>query len=254
MDNYRIVLLCEDNFDSIMTGIYDAWVIMNQGREVALEVGEPYNYSMMSEYQSVETDGDKAVKVASSIRKKISCEAYSSVYSAAMHFDVNRADTIFHFLQIGYKMGAKVMENLSNPYVMRILELSRKVGNESHLYKGFVRFSELGNGILFSKIDPKCNVLTMIGDHFCDRFPMENWVIYDATRKISAVHKAGEGWGLVLDGEIDSSIFEQIEQEGQYEKLWKVFFNTIGIESRYNPRCQRTMLPKWYRDNMVEFK
>ena len=35
--------------------------------------------------------------------------------------------------------------------------------------------------------------------------------------------------------------------------LWKVFFKSIGIEQRKNPRCQRNMLPLWYRKHMTEF-
>ena len=41
-------------------------------------------------------------------------------------------------------------------------------------------------------------------------------------------------------------------KEDEYEELWKVFFNTIAINERYNPKCQCTHLPKWYRKNMLE--
>ena len=36
--------------------------------------------------------------------------------------------------------------------------------------------------------------------------------------------------------------------------LWKSFFHAIGIEQRRNPKCQRTMMPLWYRRNMTEFR
>lgn len=253
MDNYRIILLCEDNFDNMMTGIYDAWVLMNKGEDVALYVGEPFDFNLFCEYRYVVTDSLKAEKVALSIEKKISREVYQAVYSAAMHFEPERADVIFRFLQVGYKMGADVLNHLTNPYAMKILELSRKVGNEEQRLRGFIRFTEINGGVLFSKISPKCNILTMVGDHFSNRYPMENWIIYDTNRKTSAIHRAGEGWSLVLNEEIDSAILSQAENQGEYEKLWKVFFETIGIESRKNYRCQRTMLPKWYRNNMIEF-
>lgn len=254
MDNYRIVLLCEDDFDSIMTSIYDAWVLMNQGRDVAIEVGEEYNYVFLTEYIQVQTDEDKAYKVASSIRRKISEEVYQMIYRATAHFDRSRADVIFRFLQLGYRVGGKALEYQTNPYVMRLIELDKKAWSESHQFLGAVRFTELSNGVLFSKITPKCNVIMLIGEHFADRFPMENWIIYDNNRNIAAVHQAGHEWGIVIGAEFEQGILEQAEQQGKYEHLWKVFFNTIGVESRYNPRCQNTMLPKWYRKNMVEFK
>ncbi|WP_334290823.1 DUF4130 domain-containing protein [Anaerostipes caccae] len=33
----------------------------------------------------------------------------------------------------------------------------------------------------------------------------------------------------------------------------KYFFETIGVEARKNPRCQKTMMPLWYRKHMTEF-
>lgn len=46
-------------------------------------------------------------------------------------------------------------------------------------YEEFIRFRELENGILFSEITPKAQILTCVADHFEDRFPLENWIIYD---------------------------------------------------------------------------
>ena len=61
-------------------------------------------------------------------------------------FAVNGACGFAFFMSAiaGFPMGAKVIEDMANPYVMRVLELSRKVDNESHLFCGFVRFFDLG--------------------------------------------------------------------------------------------------------------
>ena len=37
-------------------------------------------------------------------------------------------------------------------------------------------------------------------------------------------------------------------------ELWKLFFKTIEIEGRHNPRCQMTMMPKRYWGCMTEFQ
>ena len=47
---------------------------------------------------------------------------------------------------------------------------------------------------------------------------------------------------------------KELQTEDEYRELWKVFFNTIGIESRYNPKCQQNHMPEWYRRNMTEFE
>lgn len=253
MDSYKFILVCEDSFDSIMTAVYDGWVYRQQGRMVELTVGQPFDGELFCEYHPVAVDMEKAVKVAASIRNKISEEAYLAVYRAAMHFDPGRAQAIFLFLTVAYKKGGRIMGDYGNPYVMRLVELARKAGNEAHLFRGFVRFHDV-QGVLVSRIEPKCNVLPLLGDDFADRFPGESWAIFDEKRKLCAVHPAGGVWGLVSQTRMDPVLAAYLEQEGTYEKLWKTFFKTIGIESRENPRCQRTMLPKWYRKYMVEFE
>ena len=125
------------------------------------------------------------------------------------------------------------------------MELSRKVSNETHHYYGFVRFNNL-NGILYSQIEPKCNVIPLIIEHFSDRFSIENWIIEDKSRKLFAVHKA---YG---DTRLYSGDYRQLHDE--YEELWKTFFDSIAIKERENPKCQRTLMPLWMRTHMNEFK
>ena len=43
-------------------------------------------------------------------------------------------------------------------------------------------------------------------------------------------------------------------KEEEYARLWTGFCQTIAIESRINPRCQRQNLPYRYREDMVEFQ
>ena len=42
------------------------------------------------------------------------------------------------------------------------------------------------------------------------------------------------------------------ESEAQYQALWKRFYDTVSIESRENPRCRMTHMPKRYWENMSE--
>lgn len=249
----NITVVCEDSFEGIMTGIYDAWVLMNQGNQVSIFPGENYTPTFFSEYKKVKTDLDKSEKVAKSIRYKICMEAYVMVYRACMHYSAEKADVILAFLKVGYEKGAKVLKMLSYPAVMQLMEMNRKVANETHNFKGFLRFSELSGGVLFGKISPRCDVVPLLEHHFSERFPNENWIIYDEKRKKALVHPMRQECIMVMGDELEEHIGD-IKQEDEYEVLWKIFFHTIGIEARKNPRCQQTHLPKWYRDNMTEFE
>ena len=88
-----------------------------------------------------------------------------------------------------------------------------------------------------------------------DRFPRENWVIYDRTHAEFLVHPAGKRWVLVQGGELDQEVAGQItEAQREYEKLWKGFFQTISIQERENLKCQQTHMPVRYRKSVTEFQ
>ena len=249
-----LMLQCEDSLEGILTALYDAFVEKNKMKyytdgDISIEIGENHTMFLFAQQIYVETDLDKAQKTLMSIQKKISYLAYKSVLSALCHFDADRGNAVLGFLIKGFPMGAKVMEDMADPYVMRILELSRKVNNESHLFCGFVRFFDLGK-FLYAEIEPKCNVLPQIMDHFSDRYPNEHYVICDKKREIALIHLAfgesffvsGNEWNIDLE-----------QQEDYFERLWSQYFKTIAIEERLNPRCQNNLIPKWYRKHMPEF-
>lgn len=84
------------------------------------------------------------------------------------------------------------------------MELSRKVGNELDKLLGFVRFQDLGS-ILVAQLAPKCNMVPLMMDHFSDRFPDENFILYDENRNLAAVHEAGHSCVLVSGEQLPDS-------------------------------------------------
>lgn len=250
-----LILQCEDSLEGILTAIFDAFVEKNKMTEykdgdISIAIGENHNLSLFAKQIQVETDLDKAQKTLLSIQKKISYLAYKRVLSALCHFDEDRGNAVLGFLIKGFPMGVRVLEDMADPYVMRVMELSRKVDNESHLFCGFVRFFDLGK-FLYAEIEPKCNVLPQIMDHFSDRYPNEHYVILDKKKNIALIHLAfGESF-FVIGNEWNINLEEQ---EDYFERLWSQYFKTIAIEERFNPRCQNNQVPKWYRKHMVEFQ
>lgn len=250
--NRDVTLVCDETFDGIMTAVYNGWVLKNKGCIVHIHPGKHYSPTFFSQFVPVETDLDKAVRVAESIRVKVSDKAFHMVYEACMHYDVDRADAVFGFLQLAYPVGARVTKMLTNPFVMRLMELERKVSNEAHLFKEFLRFDELKGGVLYGKMEPKCDVLLFVSRHFGERFPEEDWIIYDTKRKKTAVHKHSMDV-VIIEGQDMEQLTKKLQADDEYRDLWKVFFETIGIEARRNPKCQQNHMPQWYRKNMTEF-
>ena len=248
------VFLCGEEFEDIMSGIYDAWTSRLGHDKVKLESEKNWQPRLFCQYRRVETDLAKVQKVVKAVRERISEEAFQMVYEAALSMRADRADRIYRFLIYGFHYRSKVVDMLQIPAVFDIFDMLRHLKNEAHLLTGFVRFSQAGPALV-STIGPKNDVMVLLARHFADRLSGENWLIYDEKRNKAAIHQKGRGWWIVRDG--NGQLKEQLRKvaEGDiYADLWKCFFNSIAIAERKNPICQRSFLPLRYRKYMTEFQ
>lgn len=248
------IFTCQDKFEDMMTCIYDAWASGLGHKNVRLKLEPVGNLELFCDYIHVDADPDKTKKVIRSIRNKISPAAYQMIYGAAMSFTEEKLDCIYRFLILGFAQGAAVTDQLQEPAVDALFKINRKVMNEAHYFREFIRFAAVGPQFLVSHIEPKCNILTMVAPNFADRMPSENWMIIDDRRRIAAVQSADQDYYLT---QLNDEEFEQLiqlrNQSDGYSDLWEGFFHSVSIQARADYHRQRRMLPLWYRKNMIEF-
>lgn len=250
-----VVFTCKDDFESMMTCIYDAWAARLGHSNIRLAIEPVGNLELFCEYRHVEKNQEKAEKVIRTIQRKISPEAYEWIYAAALSFQPHKLDCIYRFLVLGFSLGSQILHMLHVQQVAAVFELKRKVYNECHHFREFLRFSSLDNKASFSVIEPKCNVLTLLSPYFEDRMPSEDWMITDKTRMLSVVHPRDSLSFLTpITQEELSYMEEEIDKKDLYIRLWKSFFQSVSIDARKNTRCQRNHLPLWFRKNMTEFQ
>lgn len=249
------IFVCEDTFEGVLTGVYDAWASRIHRKELTIMVEPVTQMELFANYVYVKADTEKAGKVMSSIHRKISYYAYRQCMNCAISPFQDRSDVIYRFLLLGFTVGPEVTKHLKEPAVMRLFEYSRRVGNESHYYREFLRFHRLKKGIYISFITPKSDVLPFVGEHFSDRMPSEQFMIIDDKRKIALIHPKDQNFFLrnLTDQEYES-LKEYENQEDEISDLWKVFFENIAIKERTNPKCQLNHLPLYYRKHMTEFR
>ena len=247
------VFTCKDLFDDMMTCVYDAWASRLGHANVKLLTEPLGTRELFCTYRQIDAQPDKAASVVRTIRQKISAHACRMVYRAAMSDQEDKLDAIYRFLNLGFYQGPSVLDCLQYPAVMRLFELDRKVSNEAHYFKEFIRFFSYENRVLVSHIVPRSNVLTLISPYFSDRLPSENWMIIDDGRMLAMVHPADQPCYLTALSPEEMKDLSR-EPDDAFVGLWKGFFSHIGIHERKNPRCQRSMLPLWYRKNMTEFR
>jgi len=200
--------------------------------------------------KEIETDLTNAQKVQRSINKSISDEAFRLVRLCYYSEAQNRELAVLNFLRMGYKIGASVTNMLADDTVKTVIDIAKSVSREGMYYKEFLRFSDY-NGALVSIIEPKNFVLPLIIHHYCDRFPSEQFLIYDETNKYAIVYQKGKRDIIPLD---NLELPKACEKEEKYRALWKTFYNTIAIEGRINHNLRRNNMPKRYWKHLTEFQ
>lgn len=249
--------MCKDSLEGVFSAVYDAWKTGLGETELGIALRGCMEQELFCEYVEVEESAKKVFAVEKLIKRHLSMDAYWNIYHAVLSNDAKKGDAILGTMLAAKSISdsRKIMNHLSHPQVRRVFELGRKVSNEAHYYVEFVRFAELENGILFSEIEPKAQVLTCIANHFASRFPLENWLIYDKTHKSFLVHEAKKQWILVVDEELTVDVSTQKSRaEARYVKLWKTFFESVSIRERESYERQRQHLPLHFRNHMTEFE
>lgn len=250
----RQIYICTDTITGLYSALHDAWKECRD-TDAGIEIRGKMQQQLFCEYQTVEECEQKEARLERMIKRHLGYSAYWDIYHALLSENGEKGTAVFRTMQAARRISDshRIMDHLGNADVARVFAMSRSVSNEAHMYEEFIRFRELKNGILFSDISPKAQILTCVADHFSDRFPLENWMIYDKTHHVFLIHKAKERWRLVWGESLDREAAATVsENEMEYERLWSGFFESVAIKERENIRCQQNHLPFRYREGMPE--
>ena len=258
------ILICENSIDGIFSGIYRAYASRYGHRNTRLITEDALDtYELFCEYEPVPINREHSQKVADTLTARLGTEVFQELCQAVHAYESprqcrrepNKAEAVYKTVVLGLSSqdGTKILEYLGNPYVNRVFQLSLSTFNEAHHLLGFLRFSELENGVLFARVHPKNAVLPLLADHFTDRFPCENFIIYDEPRKLAAIHKSGAGYMLAEVPKADEAFLSRFSpNEQEFRRLWITFFKSIAIEARINPKLQKQNMPLRFWPDVVE--
>ena len=244
-----LIYLYDGSFEGLLSAVHAAYY----SRETPDEILESKNIcrQICCNYREIETDTKKFNAVYNSIGKKISASVCRSVYNIYLSSSPDKATIIYNYLKKGYVQGARVEYDLADPWVIKAFKLNRYVIHEANKLCGFVRFSAMDNGIMFSKINPENNVLPIISRYFADRMKNDPWVICDETRMLASIYDTKK-WVIYSIDNILMQNFSECEEN--YRKLWKKFYYTISIEERKNEKLRTHNMPKKYWRNLTELQ
>lgn len=242
-----LVYVYDGSFEGLLTAVFEAYY--RKEEPYAVLSCSNMQQDLLASYVYIKTDPDKSDRVYASIWQKISNEALENVYYTFLSEDPDAGTLIYRYLKLGWKLGKKVNDFLSDDTVFRILDISRRVQHEVHIMTGFVRFRRVEGDVYYSSISPDFNIIELLAPHFADRLSDQKWIIHDVKREVAALYNMNQ-W-VISDFSADD-IPGATEDEKLYSKLWKKFFTTLEIPSRSNPKLQRQLLPRRYWDHLTE--
>ncbi len=166
--------------------------------------------------------------------------------------DVDNLELILYYFYLnGLKYRENILKYRNLKCVDKVLKISSFVSHECHKYKGFIRFKELKNHLLYAEIEPVSDCLRILSHHFQKRLKNEYWLIKDVKRNILSLYDKKK-YILVDANTFSLDTIKESEEEKQMAQLWKTFYDTIGIKERKNERCRRNFMPKKYWKYMLE--
>ena len=235
----------DGSFDGLLTVIYMAY---NDRESNMLRVNAKAEQLILAlDDIYIITDFSKARRVEKSICDKLSYNFLNSIRTCFLSCDKNKDTVIIHTVYKALKYGEEILNSLDD-HAFYMNKLVKQVLNERHRYLGLLRFKEMKDGIMFSTIEPKNNILPILISHFKNRMKREKIAIFDKGRKM-IVYYDGKKAEIFF---VESLEIEWSDEEIEYSELWKTFHKSISIKERENKKLQQSNIPKYYWKHLVE--
>lgn len=208
---------------------------------------------------TIVTESKKSARVWSGLEKKISPSA-SHMLLLVWLSELPEVDLIiFRYIFKAFKSHVSIELNFGDPDVLRCSEIYKKINQNCHKAIQFVRFQKTSDGIYFAPISPDFNVISLVANHFKNRYADQPWIIYDTKRKFGLyynLHKIEEI--TFTEDPVSESGKLKAEQmdadELLYQQMWKDYFKTMAIKQRINLKLQRQHMPVRYWKYLTEMQ
>jgi probable DNA metabolism protein len=253
------VYVFDGTMDGLLTAVFDAFNL-HQQPEMLLTEGDVLPLFCDYTYQ-VAVDEEKARRVWVGLEKRLQREAMKLISVSWLSELKELNQPLFQYICKVFRQG-DIAKNFSDPDVLTVTNIARRVLHEQLRMKQFIRFQKAKDGTYLAVVSPDHNVLPLITDHFQDRFNDQPWLIYDAKRhygyyydgRADAIRITFENESAVpfdlANGKLSEDVISSDDQ--LLQDLWRTYFKAICIKERMNPRKQLSDMPRRYWKYMTE--
>lgn len=255
----NIVYTFDQTLDGLLTAVYDAFAL-HQYPEILMGKGSQLPL-FCDEVHQVDTDSEKSARVWAGLEKRQPKEILRMITVSCLSELPELYTPLFHWICRMFRVESSLAINYSDPDVLTVTNIARKVMHEQLRMKQFVRFQRAKDGTYLAVVSPDHNVLPIVTDHFQDRFGDQSWLIYDAKRRYGYYYDQHEllrvtfqdADTLPFDFETGKLCDELLsENDRLFQDLWRTYFKAICIRERLNPKKQLNDMPRRYWKYMTE--
>jgi len=253
LDRPDLTAVVDGTTEGLLTAIY-LYYYENLRPTLVLDGSLPsFQQTFDTEYLFVETNPTFADKVFRAIETKLSYDTRGRIGMAMLNAEEDKIFDIYKYILLAFKDPQNVDTREQLDFVLNVRRLSRRVGSEAHKLSGFARFRRTAQGIMYSDISPKNNVLQLVCDHFTDRLNGERFIIHDVGRNMAGVYDTNECIIIEMPKDMQAA-FQEADDEQDWQERWTMFYNTLGIKERKNSKLRVQMSPKYFWKHMTEHK
>ena len=237
--------LVDGSEECFFTAVFDAFkdknCIITSERD--LQIG------LDSEFKEVIADNGKAERVKKKLNAldKLCLEDIGLLLRSC---DTLKEQTAFEYIKLIIANGGEVRNMLATPTVMEMTTMRGKVTTEIHKLKGFLRFIENAEGVLYAPYSPDNDITDLLAPHFARRFSNQRFVIHDIKRKKAAMFDGNEI--VMFDAEGAEIYLSEYQQH--FEDLWRQYYKSVNIESRPHEKQMKGYMPVRYWKFLPEKK
>ena len=248
----------DGSFQGLLTVLYDIYL---------LKITKPYvrsrfdrNQSLFNQNIDTITDDEKSSQVLNKIKDQIGTQRTKMLFKVFLSEHPQAENIIVRYCMKLIDHGIESLEDFSDPIISQIKKIEKSVNRERHRMNAFIRFKEIEKGHYFAICSPDFDVLPLISDHFESRYQDQIWTIYDDKRNYG-IHYNLQNVDFIQMQTLDQNIKKnqsissrnfKMEQEFNYEMLWKTYFDKVNIASRRNTKLFTQHVPKRYRRYLTE--
>ncbi len=244
MEN-ELEYIYDGTFEGFLCCVYASYVRREVPKYIYVEEGLP----LLGETATwIPTEWEKAQSVYISLSKKIGMEAQDIVKEVFLTHLPNKEMILFRYIRMGYWMGRRILfeagteENAAygsgpmpkgaDDLISQVLMASRSYRAEVKNIEGGLHFRSFSD-VLISCISPRNLVLPGLADFFEKRLTNSNFLLYDKTHQMAAVHRE-EGTMVTRMKNIQLPVL--YDEKNVYDNLWKPRYENIHIEVPMNQR------------------